>query len=122
MKFSNQGLKVLGAPIGNADFTFSFIKAKVEEIEADMDLVGRMPLHQSQHILTIRSVQQRMNYIFRCVPSGDVSFWGELMSRYDNALMTVPQRVCHHVKLSARAVSIAHLPQDLGWSGVQILD
>ena len=58
-----------------------------------------------------------MNYIFRCVPSGDVNFWGELMCRYDNALMTVPQHVCHHVKLSARAVSIAHLPQDLGGLG-----
>ena len=39
------------------------------------------------------------------------------MCRYDNALMTVPQRVCRHVKLSARAVSIAHLPQDLGGLG-----
>ena len=117
MKFSNQGLKVLGAPIGNADFTFSFIEEKVKEIEADMDLIGRMPLHQAQHILTIRSVQQRMNYIFRCVPSGDLSFWRALMCRYDNALMTVPQRICHHTTLSARAVSIAHLPQDLGGLG-----
>jgi hypothetical protein len=117
VQFSSEGIKTLGAPIGTPGYVFAFIEERVQRVEQDMQLVARMTLHHAQHALTTKGIQHRIGFLFRCVPCGDRETFGPLAARYDRALLAVPQRICHHVSLSQRAIDIVHLPMYLGGLG-----
>ena len=91
MSYSDQGMKILGAAIGSFDFMISFLDTKVTEIEHDMAVVGRMKEHHPQWAVTVKSIQQRMQYVFRCMPCGDRTHFSDLASRYDDAILSVLQ-------------------------------
>jgi len=114
---SMDGIKVLGAPIGSSSFIYSFLEQKVIDLEHDMLVIERMTLHHAQHTLITKSVQHRMGYLLRCIPCGDRATFAPLAARYDKCILSVPQRICHHVRLTQRAVDIAYLPMYLGGLG-----
>jgi hypothetical protein len=119
MKFSDQGIKVLGAAIGNQSFVKSFLKSKIEDIYKDMDIISRMPSHHAQWAVTVKSVQQRFQYLFRCIPCGNRAVFNDLAAAYDKAILSTVQRMCESQQLSTRARSIARLPQNLGGLGIK---
>jgi hypothetical protein len=119
MKSSTNGLKVLGAPIGDLDFVRTFIEDKIVKLEKHMDIIGHMTSHHAQWAVTVRSIQQRMQYIFRCVPCGNVVNFINLAARYDKSIISVLQRICQDQPLTTRATSIAYLPQNMGGFGLK---
>ena len=117
VKVSQDGIKVLGAPIGSTQFATIFIEKKLSELELHLDIVGRMTLHHAQHALVTKSLQHRISFLFRCVPCGDRGTFETFANRYDKALRSIPMRICHHLDLSSTAIQLIHLPPYLGGLG-----
>jgi len=63
MPFTNSGVRILGAPVGSADFCHSFALEITEEIRKDFDTLGRMPSFQAQHLVATKSVVHRINHL-----------------------------------------------------------
>jgi len=119
LKVCQDGIKVLGAPIGNDKFTIDFITKKVEQIEKDIHTIGYMTSHHAQWAVVVRSLQQRMQYIFRCVPCGNAAHFAPLAARYDEAILSELRRICHHHELPQLSITLAHLPPGLGGFGLK---
>jgi hypothetical protein len=85
----------------------------------EMDVIRRMPLKHAQWIVTVRSLQQKIQYLFRCTGCGDRTKYINLAKRYDDAILSVLQRICHNKDLSQQAKQIAHLPQNMGGFGLK---
>ena len=119
MAFSNEGIKVLGAPIGNTQYAYRHIQEKIEQIEKDINIIGYMTSHQAQWVVVVRSIQQRMQYIFRCIPCGNTIDFLPLAARYNEAILSILRRICHYRDLPNQAIKIAYLPQSLGGFGLK---
>jgi hypothetical protein len=97
----------------------SFVEKKVDTVIKEMDIVKRMPLLHAQWAVTLKSLQQKLQYVFRCTPCGDRTVYLDLAAKYDEAILSVLQRICHNKDLSKRARAIAYLPQTMGGFGLR---
>jgi len=77
-----------------------------------------MPLLQAQFNIVQKSLQQKMQYILRFVPCGDRGLFLDLGARYDKLIISVLNRVCNR-ELTARAETVAFLPQSMGGFGLK---
>lgn len=117
MKFSQDGTRVLGAPIGNDSFKTQFASDIVDAILKDLDALALMPSSQAQHLIVTKSIAHRINHLLRNIPGGEVDLFGDLATRYDNALLLVPQRICHQVSFGPLPRLLCSLPQAHGGLG-----
>jgi len=117
MKFSQDGTRVLGAPIGNDTFKAQFASDKVDAILKDLDVLALMPSFQAQHLIATKSIAHRINHLLRNIPGGEIDLFGDLAFRYDNALLLVPNRICHQISFEALPRLLCSLPQAHGGLG-----
>jgi len=89
VEIATDGTRVLGGPIGSPDYCRSFAESVVQEVIEDLDVISRMPSLQAQHCLTVGSVQHRVNHLWRMIPGGENSIFGDLMRKYDEALLSI---------------------------------
>ena len=61
----------------------------MQEVIEDLDVVSRMSSLQAQHCLTVGSVQHRVNHLWRMIPGGENPIFGNLMRKYDEALLSI---------------------------------
>ena len=61
----------------------------MQEVIEDFDVISRMSSLQAQHCLTVGSVQHRLNHLWRMIPGGEISIFGDLMLKYDEALLSI---------------------------------
>jgi len=108
------GVRVLGAPIGNLNFKQKFCSDIISKIETDVNVIGRMPSCQSQHLLATKSVIHRINHLLRCIPGGEIELFGVLGQRYDSAILSVLRRITRCEELPELARRIAQLPLSEG--------
>ena len=113
LQYSNDGVKVLGVPVGNHKFIISFLEAKITDIERQCDLVSHMTSQHCQLAIISKSIQHQMTFLLRNIPCGDISFLS-LAARYDKAMHSVIKRICHHTKISNIASGIVRLPHSMG--------
>ena len=59
------------------------LESVVQEVIEDLGVVSRMSSLQAQHCLTVGSVQHRVNHLWRMIPGGENSIFGDLMRKYD---------------------------------------
>ena len=111
------GVRVLGAPVGNLSFKQKICSDIISKIESDMNVIGRMPSLQSQHLLTTKSVIHRINHLLRCIPGGEFDLYGVLGERYDSAILSVVRRITRCRELPELARCIAQLPLSEGGLG-----
>jgi len=76
MPVSNEGTRILGAPIGSLAFCQQFAKDRIDEVKRDIDILGRMRSLQVQHILATKSILHRINHLLRNIPGGELSNMG----------------------------------------------
>ena len=86
VEIATDGTRVLGGPVGSPDYCRSFAESLVKEVIEDLDVISRMSSLQAQHCLTVGSVQHRVNHLWRMIPGGENSIFGDLMHKYDEAL------------------------------------
>ena len=90
VEIATDGTRVLGGPVGSPDYCRSFAENLVQEVIEDLDVISRMSSLQAQHCLTVGSVQHRVNHLWRMIPGGENSIFGDLMHKYDEALSASP--------------------------------
>jgi hypothetical protein len=115
--FSQDGTRVLGAPIGSDSFKASFASTTVDAILDDLNALALMPSSQSQHLITTKSIAHRINHLLRNIPGGELDLFGAIELRYDDALLLVPQRICHQISLGALPRLLCSLPLSDGGLG-----
>ena len=70
IKFAQDGVRVLGAPVGDDSFQLSFASSVVDAIIDDLEALSLMPSFQTQHLLATKSVAHRINHLLRNTPGG----------------------------------------------------
>jgi len=113
------GTRVLGGPVGSLDLCRAFAEGIVTEIEEDFEIIGRMSSLQAQLCLTAGSVQHRINHLLRTIPGGELTDFGDIMARYDDALLRLPRRIAQRVQLPNHALGLAGLPLAEGGLGLR---
>ena len=111
------GTRVLGGPVGSLDFCRSFAEGIVAEVEEDFEIIGRMSSLQAQLCLTTGSVQHRINHLLRTIAGGELSEFGDVMARYDDALLRLPRRIARRLQLPNHAVGLVGLSLASGGLG-----
>ena len=118
MKFSNDGVKVLGVPVGNDNFILSLLTEKISDIERQCDLVGHMTSQHCQLVTISKAIQHQITFLLRNIPAGDISLI-PLAARYDKAIQSVISRICHKTIIDKTASAILNLPQSMGGIGIR---
>ena len=111
------GTRVLGGPVGSLKFCQSFAEGIVAEVEEDFEIIGRMSSLQAQLCLTTGSVQHRINHLLRTISGGEFAEYGDIMTRYDDALLRLPRRIARRIQLPTHAVGLAGLSLASGGLG-----
>jgi hypothetical protein len=101
MPFTNEGLRVLGAPVGSEFFFGTFSADTAQTITADFDVLARMPSLQGQHVVATKALCHKVNHLLRNVPGGEAQYAGTA-ARYDAVLLEVPTRNCQSRSHSSR--------------------
>ena len=70
MPIVKEGVRILGAPVGNSLFWESFSREIVNSITKDIDVLARLPSLQAQHLIATKSIQHRVNHLLRNIPGG----------------------------------------------------
>jgi len=65
----------------------------VQEATEDLIVISRMSSLQAQRCLTVGSVQHRVSHLWRMIPGGENSIFGDLMHKYDEALLSTPRHM-----------------------------
>ena len=117
MPVTNEGIRILGAPVGSSLFCCKFADRLVDDICKDLDTVGRMSSYQSQHTLVTKAVQHKINHLWRNLPCGDVGSYGSVAAKYDEALSLVASRITGCTVLPAVSSRIVGLPLRHGGLG-----
>ena len=117
VEITTEGTRVLGGPIGSIDYCRSFAESVVQEVIEDLDVVSRMSSLQAQHCLTVGSVQHRVNHLWRMTPGGENSIFGDLMRKYDEALLSIPRRMTGRALLPDHALGLTGLSPASGGLG-----
>ena len=92
VKMVHDGFRILGAPVGTDAFKVAFAMDRVNEIIDAIDTASHMPEIQLQHLLTSRSLIQRITFLLRNISGGERSLFQEVMVKYDAAGMDAPRR------------------------------
>jgi hypothetical protein len=116
MPFTNEGLRVLGAPVGSQTFFESFSSETTDTIVADFEILARMPTLQGQHVVTTKALCHKINHLLRNVPGGEREYEGTAR-RYDEVVLQVPTRASGSLILPELPKQIAQQPWSLGGMG-----
>ena len=114
------GVRLLGAPIGNISFKRIFSKDIVASVISDMDMIGRMPSFQSQHLITTKSVVHKIVHLLRCIPGGEIDMFGDIGAEFDLAILSVLKRITRNTDITGLPRSIAQLPMSEGGLGYRL--
>ena len=87
---TDDGTRVLGGPAGSPSYCHSFAENFLQEVTEDLDAISRMLPLQAQHCLTVGSFQHRVNHLWRMIPGGENSIFGDLMHKYNEASSAPP--------------------------------
>ena len=117
MPVTNEGIRILGAPVGSATFCCKFADKLVDDICNDLETVGRMSSFQSQHTLVTKAVQHKINHLWRNSPCGEVESYGSIAAKYDEALSLVASRITGCTVLPTVPSRIVGLPLRHGGLG-----
>ena len=117
VEIATDGTRVLGGPVGSPDYCRSFAESLVQEVIEDLDVISRMSSLQAQHCLTVGSVQHRVNHLWRMIPGGENSIFGDLMHKYDEALLSIPRRMTGRALLPDHALGLTGLSLASGGLG-----
>ena len=113
-----QGMRVLGSPIGHPDFVQSFLRRKAMEHSTLLERIPVVPDLQSAWLLLLYCAVARGNFWIRTVPPEHVS---EFAQAHDAGLW---QCLCDILHVDPHAVSptardMATLPESLGGLGLR---
>ena len=90
-KVQQDGVRVLGCPVGSNAFKVNFTRTVVEDLLNDMATLERCPSMHVQYILMSKSVQHSVTHLLRSI-SGGTSAYASIAASYDAALMRCAQR------------------------------
>jgi hypothetical protein len=116
MPFTNEGLRVLGAPVGSQAFYESFCSDTTENILADFEILARMPTLQGQHVVATKALCHKINHLLRNIPGGEREY-ESTAARYDEVILQVPTRASGSLVLPDLSKQIAQQPWSLGGMG-----
>ena len=113
-----QGIKVLGAPVGHKDFVRKHLERILEQHEVLLNGIPRVPDVQSAWLLLLHCASARVNYQLRVMrPECVLEFaraHGENMWRVLCTILEVPTTAC-----SRNARDLSSLPLSLGGLGLR---
>ena len=72
---------------------------------------------QAQHCLATGAVQHRINHLLRTIPGGELADYGDIMAKYDAALLGLPRRFVRRLQLPDHAAGLIGLPLAAGGLG-----
>ena len=116
MPFTNEGLRVLGAPVGSQTFYESFSTDTTDSIIADFEILSRMPTLQGQHVVATKALCHKINHLLRNIPGGEREY-ENTAARYDEVILQVPTRASGSIVLPELSKQIAQQPWSLGGMG-----
>lgn len=117
MPVTNDGVRILGAPVGSPSFQNSFSHLIVDEITRDVDVLGRVPSLQTQHLLATKSIVHRINHLLRNIPGGELSIFAEVAAKYDASVLATVRRITRQPEIPSLARRITQLPLREGGLG-----
>ena len=91
-----------------------------QEVSGDFDVISRMSPLKAQHCLTVGSVQHRLNPLWRMILGDEISIFGDLMLKYDEALLGIPRRMTGRALLPDHAARLTGLPLASGGLGYRL--
>ena len=113
-----QGIKVLGAPVGHRDFVRKYVERILEQHEVLLNGIPRVPDVQSAWLLLLHCASARANYQLRVMPpecvlefarAHDENMWRGLCT-----ILEVPTTAC-----SRNARDLSSVPLSLGGLGLR---
>jgi hypothetical protein len=113
---TNDGVRILGAPVGSHAFCESFSHDIVTSIIKDVEILARVPSLQAQHLIATKSIQHRVNHLLRNVPGGEVDLFKKIAAKYDSSILNTVNWITRRPSLPKLAHQIATLP--LGYGGL----
>ena len=104
MSFTNEGLRVVGSPVGTGDFVAKYVGEQIDGVIGAFETLARMPLLHAQHSILQKSLLTKMTYLQRTLATGapfsQVAVHGR---RYDAALRRLVQGFVPHTHLHDQA-------------------
>ena len=117
MPYTQEGLRILGAPVGNPAFCLRFSEEIVATVISELEVLSRMPSLQAQHTTATQSTLHRVTHLLRNIPGGELELFGPLGAAYDAAVLAVPARICQQLSLPELQAGIAQQPFRKGGLG-----
>ena len=120
---AEDGLKVLGSPLGSEAFVEAFAAARREEEQVFLDRLEHVPDLQSAWLLLLHCAAARANHLLRLLPptesrdyatSHDDALWGALCGLISQERLKDPTR-----PLAQRCRRLASLPGSMGGLGMR---
>ena len=112
---AQQGLKVLGAPVGHPDFIRSFLSQKGLEHDHLLEMIPQVPDVQAAWLLLVFCASTRANFFLRTVAP---EFTLEFAERHDEQVFTCLSKVPQTETLHPRNQEAATMPLTLGGLGL----
>ena len=120
MRFSGNGVTVLGVPVGGQEFVDRAVGELVDELVDGLQTLARAPLAHARHSILQKSLCCKPNYIQRALPTGGLgtTTWDH-GQRLDTAYRHHAQGFVRHTHLTDRAWLIATMPPSMGGMGIR---
>ena len=117
MPVTHDGVRILGAPIGTADFCRDFARDVVAKVVRDLGITTRMTSLQCQHVLTTKSTIHRVTFLLRNIFGGEPGVYDDVREEYDAALFLIIRAISNSPVLPEITARIASLSPSAGGLG-----